>query len=201
MKKLLIPIAFFVSNSLMAEENEVQNVFRYDEGQGWFMSVGYTGIDSETAFWEGIGDSGTSLKLGYGGHTNNFVYGFGMSWIMLSDKNSFSQTVQDNFGNTSTKSSSADAFGGFGELGYSYVFDSGNTSFDLLGGFEFVRAERTIANCSNCLSENINLDSGLYVLSRFTFFNQSGSAFSLGYQKYMTGDFTGGIDFRYTMTY
>jgi hypothetical protein len=188
-------------NVVLADDNILEQTSTFnkmDEATGWSFSIGNTSFDSQTALEEGIDDSAFSFDFAYTGYKENFIYAVGMSGMLLSDNESFSQGVTGGFGGGySTASSSANAFGFFGEVGYSHVLESGNVSFDLLGGLEVIWSERSIANCSNCYSEDIDLDSGLYLKPRVTFYKDSGFAFSIAYQKYLSADLEGGISLNF----
>jgi hypothetical protein len=174
---------------------------RGDVAKGWGFSLGQVGIDSQTAAEEGVGSSATSLTLSYQGHSESLSFATGLNLLFLSDKDRISNVVIDNDGDISTASSSALGYGLFGELGYSHVFASGNTAFDMMGGIEFISAERSIANCSNCDSESIGIDSGLYIKPQFSFYNQGRFVFRVAYQHYLSGDLEGGLNLGFSWQY
>jgi len=158
----------------------------------WTIGIGVYSLDSEQASLQGIGDQATFLKLGWAGQSKQFTYGIGLSGLLLDDRNSFSVLVDGPFSGTSVESSDADAIGGYGELGYSYNFDS-NVKVDLLAGLEFINASRGIANCIDCPEEDIDLDSGLYIEPKLAFIQQNGLIVSLSYRKYLNADINGGV--------
>lgn len=211
-KRVILFLAvFFLMGELLADEVELNSVgsnkqqpidsYRNEQSNGWFFSAGHMSLDSDNAAVELIDDSAFYMNVGWEGHKDTFVYATGISLFFLSDNDSFSQVVQSNFGGTSVESSTALGFGIFGEMGYSHVLASGNTAFEILGGAEVVNAERSIPNCSNCYSENINLDSGLYIKPRFRFYNGDTFIFSLAYQHYLSGDIDGGLSLMFSWHY
>ncbi|TQV74732.1 porin family protein [Aliikangiella marina] len=200
MKRIIfLSLGIILSLNVNANDETSSNESVY-ERSGWFFSGGQMNFDSAVAEQQGIKDSSFYLNLGYEGHKGALAYGFGMSGLILSDDNSFTQRVVDNFGNTSTASSSADAFGFYGELGYSMDFESGGKSFDILAGLEAINASRGISNCSNCFSEDIDLSSGLYIKPRFRFYAESGFVFSFDYHQYLSGDIENGFSLNFSWT-
>ena len=202
--KYLLPLLLLLClttkiSSVSANEKkhtEAASTNNYDYS-GWMLGIGYYGLDKQNARQQLIGDSATFVKMGWEGQIGMLVYGVGMNGFLLKDKGSFSERVEDNFGNRSTESSDADAFGAYGELGVSFAFASSN-KFDLVGGFDILSADRSIGNCSDCRSEDIQLDGGLYLEPRLRMMSDSGFIFSIGYRKYMTGDINGGLNLSFT---
>ncbi len=204
---IFLTFILFVNNNAAANQKIFSNTNdphiesatnRMANSNGWFFSGGYFTLDTANADAELIDDEAFAISFGWEGHDNSFVYGLGISGLFLSDNDSFSQVVESNFGGVTTASSTADSFGIFGEVGYSHAFNSSNNSFELLGGFEFTSASRSIANCSNCYSEDINLDSGLYIKPRIRFYGDNGFIFSIAYQHYLSGDIDGGVSLRFS---
>ena len=200
---LIIGILFGleVSAEDVVEQEPIQvEDFRGEQRSGWYLSGGFINIDETVAVNEAIDDSAFYLNGGWEGHKGNFAYSVGASGYFLSDNDSFSQEVEDAFGNRSTASSDANAFGLFGELGYNYGFESGDKAFEIMAGAEAIWADRGIANCSNCYSEDIDLSSGLYIKPRFRFYNENGFIFSVGYHHYLSGDLDNGFSLSFSWT-
>lgn len=185
-----------VAESQSIEDNQTESQvvdYRGDSSAGWFVSGGYLNFDGQVAEAEGIDDGAFYLNGGWEGRENSFSYAVGISGFIMSDNDKFSQRVEDAFGNESNASSSASGFGIFAELGYNFGFENGKTAFEVMAGAETIWADRSIANCSNCFSEDIELDSGFYIKPRFRFYNESGLIVSASYHQYLSGDIENGF--------
>ena len=160
----------------------------------YYLGLGRVSFDSKEAFAEGVDSDATSIRLAWERTQGAFAFALGMSGFMYSDNEKFSQQVKEQFGgDVSTRSSSADAFSIFGELGYNKNFNE-YVHFSVFGGYEqVITSERGIASCTDCYSEDIDIDAGLYVYPRMLFNRDNGFGVSLGYQKYLTGDVEGGF--------
>jgi len=166
---------------------------------GWTVAVGYSSLEKENARQERIGSNATFLKIGWEGQTGIFAYGLGMDGYLLKDEDSFNVVVEDVFGDRSTESSSADAFGVYGEAGVSYSFGT-NNKVDLMGGLDILWANRGIGNCSDCPSEDVNLDGGFYIEPRLRMMSDTNFIFTLGYRQYVSGDVDGGLSLGFSWT-
>lgn len=191
MKKFLLMFSTLLfSSEVFSNQINVVNLEEInDYTHSVYISLGEVNFDSEIANLERVKDSATYLKLGYEGKNNQLIYGGGLSGFFYSDRNRFNQLTEDPFGDISRQSSSAEAFNLYFEGGYSYQF-SHYWSFDMLFGHELVlSSERSISNCSNCFSEDIDIDSGLYFIPRIKLLpNDSNLIWSLSYQYYLSGD-------------
>ncbi len=167
----------------------------------WNFGIGYYNLDKTTAQQECIDSSATYIHFGYEGQDGNFLFGGGISGYLLGDNCKFSQDIIDGWGDRSTESSDANAYGLYGELGYSFPITPGAVHFDLTGGVEKVWAERGISNCSNCYSENINLDSGFYIRPKFKFMSKGGFTFTIGYNYFPSADINNGITLTFGYTH
>jgi hypothetical protein len=110
--------------------------------------------------------------------------------MIYDDEDSFSQTVIDvNDGDISTESSDADAVLLNAATGYAWKFgEEAKTAVRLQGGFAIVTSsERSIANCSNCSTEDIDIGGGIFVRATLL---QSFESWSMGVfvQQYLNGD-------------
>jgi hypothetical protein len=176
------------------EQPAALNVGNYE---GWLMGVGYFSLEKNNAAAEGVGSNATFIKLGWEGQKGSLTYAIGMEAFLLSDKDSFNVTVEDGFGDVSTQSSTAEGYGVYGELGYSVPF-SNNMKIDLMGGLDLLWASRGVGNCSDCPSEDVNLDGGLYLEPRLRIINESGFNFSIGYRSYLSGDIENGFSLNFS---
>jgi len=203
MKKIVTCMLLALSFSAYAYDNNTPSKTVQEESNslnnssGFAFSIGHFNLDSDNSAQEGIGDSGTFLKFGWEAQQSHLAYGFGLSGLLLKDNDSFNVTVENNFGSQYSSSSSVDAFGFYGELGYSLPMGE-SSKFDLMGGIDLLWANRGIANCTDCPSEDVNLDGGLYVEPRLTFVNDGSFNFSIAYRHYPDSDIEGGINLNFS---
>ncbi len=208
-KSLLVTLGLSVfSVTAMANtknaENDANEAFDVSTIQtnGWFVGIGQVNFDQKTAFNEGVDSGATTLHVAYEGQDGHFIYNAGMGIIMYDDNNGFSQQVENNYGNRSTASSDATAISLFGELGYSFILKPQAAHFDLTAGVEqYFASERSISNCSNCYSEDIDLNAGFYIKPKIKFINANGFTFSISYQHFAAGDAENSFSLNFGMTY
>lgn len=125
-------------------------------------------LNSEKAVQEGIEDS--ALALGF--NADYFSDGLmsaslGTAWVMYDDNREFSQQVEVvggfDDGDIQTADSEASAFLIYADFGPRFTFGD-SSYFSAKAGFAtFFASERAIGNCSNCFSEDIDIDGGAYI--------------------------------------
>lgn len=159
-----------------------------DQDSTWYLAVGRVSLDEKAAASEAVKDDANYFRLGWQRRSDAFVFGLGLSSYIYKDRAGFSQEVEDYFGDVSTEDSSATSFNLFGELGYSHPLSS-MVRLELVTGFELVlSSERSINNCSDCYSEDIDLDSGAYIMPRVLLQTEKGFTAGLAYQHFINGD-------------
>ena len=159
-----------------------------DKSVSWYLSLGQVNFDSPVALQEGVEDDAFYWKLGAEYQENNFIIGGGLSSFSYSDNESFSQEVEDAFGDRSTEDSSANAYNLYVEGGYQFEFGPG-FSLAILAGIELVlSSERSIDFCSDCNEEDIDLESGLYLAPRIAYQFSNNIFVSGTYQQHIQGD-------------
>ncbi len=150
----------------------------------WVAGLGFTKIEQNTVNSECVGSSSPEFHFNYTAQDGHFIYGGGMAIYLLDDNCKFSQDVIDGWGGRGRASSNASGLGLFGELGYSLPIEPRSVHFDLFSGFEHIWAERSISNCTNCYSENIDIDGGIYLKPQFKFIRESGFTITIGAKLY-----------------
>ncbi len=193
MKALLKPLSLTLAlsslslfQSAYAQDEETSVV---DKTNAFYFALGRIGIDDEVAFMEGIEDTATYFRFGWEGQSDAWLYGAGLSGYLYSDNEGFSVLVEEEWSNdVSTAGSDANAFNFYAEGGYSH--DLSEFAFiDILGGVEMVLiSERSVSNCSNCPSEDIDVGSGFFVAPRLRLMAANGFTFAVTYTQYLTGD-------------
>jgi len=160
-------------------------------GWSWSGHVDHVAIDSEAAAEQWIEDSATAIGGAaeyYSSKTENTLV-LGASVLLYHDNAEFAQYVEDYWGDVDYTESDATAFMLFAEYGPKYRFGQDNMSFfSVRGGVSGILAsERSISNCSNCYSEDIEIDGGVYGVLGIG--QTLGSLdLSLQFQQYLSGD-------------
>ncbi len=160
---------------------------------GFYISLGEVTLDEKIAFQEGVEDSAFYFRLAWEGQSDKLVYGAGLSGYVYSDNEGFNQLVEDLGGDVSSEDSSAVAINLFFEGGYSHTVNNA-LSFEAIGGFEpTISSERSIGNCTDCYSEDIDIGGGLYFSPRVRFGGENTFSFLLAYHQYLTGEVENGL--------
>lgn len=198
LKTLLSTISLALcSFSAFSQETESS----VNDGWGYSANLATLSIDSDKAIEEGIEDNVISLGL-YADYTqNNWITSLGMDVVFYDDNNEFSQQVVGdglfNEGDRSTESSDAMGFLLSAASGYQWYFGEENkAALQLQGGFSaMVSSERSISNCSDCRSEDIDIDGGAFVRAKLLGTGESIS-YGLVLTQYVSGDLGTAIGFQ-----
>lgn len=160
-------------------------------GWSWSGHVDHVTIDSEAAAGQWIEDSATAIGGAaeyYSSKTENTLV-LGASVLFYRDNAEFAQYVEDYWGDVDYTESDANAFMVFAEYGPKYRFGQDNMSFfTVRGGVSgMLYSERAISSCSNCYSEDIDIDGGVYGVIGIG--QTLGSLdLSVQFQQYLSGD-------------
>lgn len=160
-------------------------------GWSWSGHADHINIDKKAAAEQWIED--TAFAIGgaaeyYASDSENTLT-LGASVLFYRDNAEFSQYVEDYWGDEGYEESDANAFMLFAEYGPKYRFGRDNMSFfSVRGGVSgILGSERSISNCRNCYSEDIDIDGGLYGVLGIG--QTLGSIdISLQFQQYFSGD-------------
>ena len=160
------------------------------------FSASYLSINAEAAESQGLGNSGFSVEIAASRRIKtNFIASLGVGILRLQDEDTFSQRVVNSFGSEEDATSTAGAIPVFGEIAYRRMLSRTSSMHYQLGtGYTAVMAaDRGIANCLNCNSEEFSINGGMY-LSASTGRNLSGgSSFGITARQYLTGDLENGL--------
>lgn len=160
-------------------------------GWSWSGHADHINIDKQAAAEQWIED--TAFAIGgaaeyYSSDSENTL-SLGTSILFYRDNAEFSQYVEDYWGDEDYEESDANAFMLFVEYGPKYRFGRDNMSFfSVRGGFSgILGSERSISNCRNCYSEDIEIDGGAYGVLGI---GQTLGAIDIGlqFQQYFSGD-------------
>ena len=160
-------------------------------GWSWSGHVDHVTIDSEAAAEQWINDNATAVggAAEYYSSKSESTLVLGASVLFYRDNAEFAQYVEDYWGDVGYTESDANAFMVFAEYGPKYRFGQDNMSFfTVRGGVSgMLYSERAISSCSNCYSEDIDIDGGVYGVLGVG--QTLGSLdLSLQFQQYFSGD-------------
>lgn len=129
----------------------------------WGVSGEMLSIDSEVAALNGIDDSGYGLGVSYSGEKGLFNFTTGLSFFFIDDNARFRQDVENSLtGKESTEKSSIDAGSIYIDAGIQYPV-SDSFRLGLNGGYRYFDIDRSISNCRDCYSQNIDVESDTYI--------------------------------------
>jgi hypothetical protein len=186
---MLLPLAALslTVSAQQAEETATAGHWNY-EG-----SLTLVNIDSERAAQELIKDRATAIALYANYLKSDWVTTLRGTFIIYSDENEFSQTVEIvggfDDGDIETASSDANALSLGIATGRQWRFGEQDNNRVLLQlGYDHIfGSERSISDCTNCYSEDIEVDGGVFVRAAITR-NFGGFSGGLTAAQYLTGD-------------
>jgi len=170
----------------------------------WSGHIDHMNLDKEAAWEEGIEDSATAIGFAAERYTNTseMTLSLGMNFLFYHDNAAFAQYVEDYWGDIDYTESDASAITVFAEYGPKYRFGQNNKSFAIVrGGANAVLfSERAISGCSDCYSEDIDIEGGLYgvlgVGQTLGFLDVS-----LQFQQYFSGDIDNSLRLKISGTF
>jgi hypothetical protein len=161
-KPCILALALSSTTLVHAQEEQDQPFFPAWE---WGIALGTLNIDSESAEEQLIGDSADfviSFTADYS--TKNWLTTLGFDWVSYDDKAGFTVRTEDQFGREDDSSSDASGILVYGAFGPQWRFgeEQKTTAFVQAGYSAMFASDRGIDNCSNCPSQDIDIDGGLY---------------------------------------
>jgi hypothetical protein len=190
-RALLTTVLLGTSFTLFATTPQANPANANYTGWSWSGHVDHINIDKEAAFSQGIKD--TAIAVGgaaeyYSSNSENTL-SLGINVLFYRDNAAFGQYVDDYWSGVDYEESDANAFMLFAEYGPKYRFGRDNMTFvTIRGGISGILAsERSISNCRNCYSEDIEIDGGVYGVIGI---GQTLGRLDLGlqFQQYFSGD-------------
>jgi len=168
-------------------------------GWSWGVNVDKLSIDKDVAWYNWVDNKAWLIGLSaeHFNSANDFTYTIGVDFVSYDDDASFSQYTNHGY-----KSSDADGMLLYIEAGNKLRFGARGDSFVnvKVGANTMIGSERGIGNCSNCYSEDINIDGGLYgvvgVGHSFNSFDVS-----LNFKQYFSGDLDNSIGLKFATTF
>lgn len=162
----------------------------------WGVSLQTMSIDEEVAANNYIGDRMQSASLFWQGKKSNLLIGAGLGVLIMDDHGSYDVDVMRVGGGNTTKKAEAGGINFYFEAGYRHIIEKIN--LDLLVGFEKIRADRSVDNCSNCPEEEIDMDAGMYFKPRIGYQINDKFWMDLSYSSYLSGDLSNNIGLIFT---
>lgn len=187
-------VALFIAASVAATTNVFAQVNTSAPGEWRYgIGLGAVNIDKEIAEEELIDSSALFVGLYADYRKNRWLTSIGMDFIVYDDSAEFFQTVEGNGlfndGDISTESSDANALLAHVATGYEWLFtEQQDVAVLLQAGYGHVfGSERAIPNCSNCRTESIDVDGGVFAKAAVT---KDAERFTFGVyaQQFLTGD-------------
>lgn len=184
-----LALTSLVSGLILATNIHAQES-TFDPAGSWAFNFGVEQVsfDKEQANSRAamIDDSATGLILeGEYFFSSHYSVTVGMEYLAYDDNNSFTQNTTDGY-----KSSDASGVPVYGELGYKRFFGPNDRTYVTAraGMSIMLSSERSIANCSNCAEQDIEIDGGFYGMGGLGV--RLGHNWALGahYKSYLTGD-------------
>lgn len=189
-KTVLLAAGLMASSAFAATYNNNPAQADYT-GWSWSGHVDHVSFDSEAAAAEFIEDTATAVggAAEYYSSNSENTLSLGFSLLFYRDNAAFGQYVEDYWDDVDYEESDANAVMVFAEYGPKYRFGRDNLTFvTLRGGISgLLGSERAISNCSDCYSEDIDIDGGVYGVIGI---GQTLGRVDLGlqFQQYLSGD-------------
>jgi outer membrane protein W len=188
------------SASSFAQDSSKPTSYNLKGVWGFGIAVEQVNFDTEAAHSVDamVKDSATALSLDaeYFFH-NHYSFGMGLAFLQYSDYADFSQNTTQG-----TKSSDASAMPIYADVGYKRFLGANGAHYvtTRLGLSYNASSSRSIANCSNCYEEDIELSGGFY--GQIGAGIQIKDAWRIGihYKQYFSGDFENVIGLGITHT-
>lgn len=198
MKWSMVAIATVFCASVSAQQPMLDNNATSLDGWEWKLRAYADHIDDQRAAEEGVGTSFTTIELGADYIQQQWRTSLWLDIAMYDDERPFSQTVEGtgwtNRGDISSKSSDASGAiigAAFGPQLY-FGTDNANVAYVQAGLDAIVSSKREISSCSNCHSEDIDLDGGAVVIAGFEHIADQWRI-GLNVRQHVSGDLTSGV--------
>lgn len=203
LKTVLLGTSLIATSSFAATYNNNPTNADYT-GWSWSGHVDHITFDSEAAAAEFIEETATAIggAAEYYSSNSENTLSLGFSLVFYRDNAAFGQYVEDYWDDVDYEESDANAVMLFAEYGPKYRFGQNNTTFvTVRGGISgILGSERGISNCSDCYSEDIEIDGGVYgllgvgqTLGRLDL--------SLQFQQYLSGDLDNSLRLKFATAF
>lgn len=163
------------------------------------FELGGISLDSAEAEAQGVEDGAGVLAFLANYHRAQWLISLGLEIIAYEDTENFTVIVRDSFGDEYRADSDASGIVLSAAAGPQWYLGSDQeiNLFTQLGLAAIVNSEREISRCSDCPSQDIELDAGPYVAAGASYyFNNFG--IGLVAQTYLSGDFNSSLRIRFS---
>lgn len=189
------------AGSIAQEEPNQEETYNRQGDSQWSINIESVAIDSQAAREAFIDSKAFAMNFEWEYfNTHNLVTSIGLGFIQYDDNAGFSQETENVWsGDRQNSSSDASAMPIYVEFGHKSSHGAQDNFFlSAEAGFAIITgSERSIPNCSNCSSFDIDISGGLY--GNFAAGVIASDVFSLGlhYKHYFSGDLKSavGMDF------
>ena len=196
LKTMIVSVALFMASLASAQSTQFtpynglsQSPERHIKMWAFSGVASMLSINEASAAEQGVKKDGLLISFIGDYYDNGWLTSIGFGSLFYEDERAFKQRTVDDRGREYDSESSAIGFLLSGASGYQWSFGSKrNTHLSLQGGYElFLESQRSIGSCSNCASEKIDLDAGVF--SKFRLLHNVGnSAVGLQFVKYLSDD-------------
>ena len=156
-------------------------------------------LNDETAIKNNLGNKMQSYGVyGQVERSNGLLLGAGLGFLDFDDHGEYEVAVS--YGGSNSyfgEDATAQGFNFYGYAGYQHRIK--NFGADVTTGFELIRAERTVTNCSDCPSEDLDIDAGLYIKPRVGYKFGETWGLDLTYTYYVNSDIDNNIGLEFTL--
>lgn len=195
-----LALTALASTSTHAQQTSEADISAPDMTAQWLytFSLDNVSIDADAIAETQAGIDDGALNLGFEAEyffSNRLSMSLGFSFLSYDDNEAFRQRTEDQYGNRDNSKSDASAIPLYAEFGYKHFFaGQTNTYLTARAGLStFLSSERSIANCSNCYEEDIDINGGLYgALGAGVLFGETWGM-GLIYKNYFSGDLENSI--------
>ncbi len=186
-------------SSSIAADSSVVSIYRASQPEkkskrSIYLTYNSTSLSKGATEAQGLNDDAGMLELGV---SLTAVTGFGVSlgigFLNFDDNESFSNVVVDDSGFVKIEESEADAIPINAEVFYENpVSNNQRWQYRVGAGYTAItNANREIAQCNNCFSQDLEIDGGKYISASVvwrTLLKPRSSRFGLSYRQYLSGD-------------
>ena len=170
-----------------------------EEGWSWSGNLDSLTINPDVAKREHIGTTAfmAGVAAEHFNSLNEFTYSFGLNFISYDDKDPFPQ-----YTNRGWRESNATAMMVYTEAGTRYRFGHDDMNFLVVkgGASSIFGSERSIDHCSDCDTENIRVNAGLYGVVGIGHSFDSLDV-TINFQQYFVGDLNSSLSLKISSTF
>lgn len=203
-RKTFVPVilALAITPALGTAQNIAVSPSQLQGTWSWAVGIEQLNLDKASAADAKVGDAATGLSFEAEYYFRaNYTVSFGAVLLNYDDKAKFTAlTKNQSSGKVENSSSEASAMPLYAEIGYKrFVATEVPIYTTLRAGYSvFAGSEREIPNCTNCPSEDVDIDGGLYAVAGVGARFGQRWALGLNYKQHFTGDVDNSVGLTFT---